>query len=172
MPKVNAILDLATPNGVSRPVLAEAGYEVAGLEIPYITTSGTVVVDVILAHPRTGHLIACESKSGGNIEVDQARRYKVLDAETVVRGAFVMLRERVQLKVEVLYAARAESVVRITYGLNQAEVPAAVLAVHADKITLENAQAAGSELMELFASPVPLSGPRTAYPLRPGLRSR
>lgn len=156
---LNAILELATPSGVNRPVLAEAGYEVAGLEIPCLTAKGTVVVDVVLAHPRTAHLIACESKSGGNIEAEQAQRYKVLEAQTLVRGAFVTLRERVQPRAEVLYAAQAGSADRITYGLIQAEVPAAVLAVHADKITLENAQAAGPELAAIFANPVPLLGP-------------
>jgi hypothetical protein len=77
----------------------------------------------------------------------------------VVSGAFVTLRERVPPRLEVLYLARAESADRITYGLNQAETPFAVMAVYSDKITLENIQRAGSELQGLFSSPVPLSGP-------------
>ncbi len=65
---VNATLGLVTPGGLNRAVLAEAGFRAVGLEIPCVTSEGKVVVDVVLAHAYTGHLIACEAKCGSKPE--------------------------------------------------------------------------------------------------------
>jgi hypothetical protein len=154
----NAILDLATPHGVNRSVLADEGYQVAGLEVPCVTSLGNVVIDVALAQPQTGHLIACEAKCGANIEEDQARRYEVLEARTVVSGAFVTLRERVTPRLEVLYVALAGEADRIIYGLNKAEIPFAVLVVYPDKLTLENVHHASDEIQRMFSNSIDLLG--------------
>lgn len=155
---LNAVLDLAARHALNRPALAEAGYEVAGLEVPCVTGVGNVVIDVALAHPQTGHLIACESKCGGNIEEDQARRYQALEARTVVSGAFVTLRERVRPRLEVLYLALAEWADRIILGLDAAQISFPVLVIHSDKITLENDQHASDYIQRLFSNPISLIG--------------
>lgn len=156
---LNAVLDLATPNGTNRAAFADAGYEVAGLEVPCVTPAGNVVVDIVLAHPRTGHLIACEAKSGGNVEEVQARRYQALEARTIVSGAFVTLRERVEPTLDVLYVALAAWADRITLGLSQAGPSFAVLAVHPDKLVLESSVYASIQIKNLFSTPIPLLGP-------------
>lgn len=153
---LNTVLDLATPHGVNRSVLADAGYQVAGLEVPCVTSAGNVVIDIVLAQPQTGHLIACEAKCGGNIDEDQGLRYQALEARTVVSGAFVTLQERVTPRLEVLYVGLADSADRILLGLNAANLPFPVLAVHSDKITLENIQNASSELQSIFSNAVPV----------------
>jgi hypothetical protein len=160
---LNAVLDLATPNGTSRAVFAGAGYEVAGLEVPCVTRVGTVVIDVVLAHPTTGHLIACEAKSGANVEEDQARRYRALEARTVVSGAFVTLRERVEPTLDVLYIALAASADRIALGLNQAGASFAVLAIHPDKLVLESSICASIKVKNLFSTPIPLVAPPSRH---------
>lgn len=160
---LNAILDLATPGGTSRAVFADAGYTVAGLEVPCVTPSGNVVIDVVLAHPTTGHVIACEAKSGGNVEDDQAHRYQVLEARTVVSGAFVTLRERVAPTLDVLYAALAAWADRITLGLNQTGTPFGVLSVHPDKVVLEGSDGCSLAVREIFSTPVPLRGPHARH---------
>lgn len=160
---LNAVLDLATPNGTSRAVFAGAGYEVAGLEVPCVTRVGTVVIDVVLAHPTTGHLIACEAKSGANVEEDQARRYRALEARTVVSGAFVTLRERVEPTLDVLYIALAASADRIALGLNQAGASFAVLAIHPDKLVLESSICASIKVKNLFSTPIPRVAPPSRH---------
>jgi hypothetical protein len=156
---LNPVLDLATPHGINRPILAEAGYQVAGLEVPCVTSAGNVVIDVVLAHAQRSHLIACEAKSGSNVEEDQARRYGALEARTVVSGAFVTLHERVDPHVEVMYAALADHAARVALGLSRAGTPFPVLLVHPDKVTLENADQASPAIRDVFASPVPLQAP-------------
>ena len=156
---LNAVLDLATPGGINRPVLAEAGYQVAGLEIPCVTPAGNVVVDIVLAHTEISHMIAVEAKSGSNVEEPQAERYQALEARTVVRGAFVTLRERADPQLDVMYACLADHAARVRLGLSQARTPFPMLVVHPDKVTLENAEQASSAVREALASPVPLLAP-------------
>lgn len=161
---VNAIVGLAKPDGLNRAVLAEAGYEVVGLEIPCLTPlGGKVVVDVVLGHTGTGHLIACEAKSGSNIEVEQAKRYQSLEPRTLVRGASVTLRERVDPSVEVIYAAMSANADRVLYGLKEVGASFPVLKVCADKITLENGASASEPVRQAFALPVMLKAPVSRF---------
>jgi len=65
---VNALLGLMTPGDLAPPVLADAGFRVAGLEIPVGLESDRLVTDVLLVHDLTGHLLACKAKSGRTSE--------------------------------------------------------------------------------------------------------
>lgn len=156
---LNAVLDLATPSGINRAALAEAGFQVAGLEVPCVTPAGSVVVDIVLAHIQISHMIVVEAKSGNNVEEPQAKRYQALEARTVVRGAFVTLRERVDPQLDVMYACLSDHAARVKLGLSQARTPFPILVVHPDKVTLENAEQASSVLQEALASPVSLLAP-------------
>jgi hypothetical protein len=156
---VNAIIGLVTRGGLNRAVLAEAGFLAAGLEIPCVTSDGNVVVDVVLAHPQTSHLIACEAKCGSNVEVAQALCYRALDPRTVVRSAFVTLRQRVDPSLEVIYVAMAENKDRILLSLREAGVRFPLLTIHPGKISLENIEFASEALREAFGTPLTLNAP-------------
>ncbi len=65
---VNALLGLCIPGDLNPSVLYDAGFRVAGLEIPVLTPDGRVVIDVLLVHPERSHLVVCESKSGANVD--------------------------------------------------------------------------------------------------------
>lgn len=52
---VNALLGLCIAGDLNPPVLHEAGFRLAGLEIPVLSPAGKVVIDVLLVtlRPRT-----------------------------------------------------------------------------------------------------------------------
>jgi len=159
----NALIGLVTRDGLNPPVPADAGLQLVGLEIPCVALDGVVVVDVVLANPDTGHLVACEAKSGSNVEVAQARRYQALDARTVVRSAFVTLRQRVDPRLEVIYAAMAENRERMLLSLSEACVQFPLITVSRKEIALDNAEAASRMLQDAFDAPLSLAAPPPAF---------
>jgi hypothetical protein len=154
---VNALIGLVTRGDFAPPVLADAGYYAAGLEATALTPDGKVVIDVVIANSANSHLLACESKSGNNIEAAQAKRYAALDGPTVVQAALVTLRERVEPLTEVVYACLGEHQERITLGLDSLGLSFPIIAVHASSITLENPQHASDDLRSAFMEPVQFS---------------
>ncbi|MBG0813240.1 hypothetical protein [Planomonospora sp. ID82291] len=152
------MIDLATPDGINPAVLAEHGYRVAGLEAPVTTPAGNVVIDVILANGNTGHILAIESKCGGNIEEPQCARYAVLDAATVIRQARIDLFQRVTPSLDVVYACLGDHVGRVRLGLSTAGVTFPILAVYDQKITLET-DIPSERLQRIFTTPVQLVAP-------------
>jgi hypothetical protein len=70
---LNALLGLVTGGDVNPAVLARVGFRLAGQEVPAVGDAGKVVIDALLFHEETNHLVQCESKSGANVEERQAR---------------------------------------------------------------------------------------------------
>lgn len=160
---VNGLIGLVTRDGLNPPALADAGLELVGLEIPCVTPEGTVVIDVVLANPNTGHVVACESKCGNNIEVAQARRYMALEASTVVRSAFVTLRQRVEPTLEVVYAGPAENRDRMLLSLSEAGVPFPMISISRSVVSLERPEAASELLRSALGAPIALPAPPAGY---------
>jgi hypothetical protein len=133
---VNAVLGLLVAGDINPARLAEAGFRLAGLEVPVVGPDGKVVVDVVLFHPDTRHFVLVEAKSGANIETAQGQRYAALDAQAVVLAAGVSVPHRGELSVEVAYACLAEHADRITLGLAEADLPFAVISVDKRRIDL------------------------------------
>lgn len=138
---LNAVLGLCglggLPGGSGTPLL-NAGFRVARLEAPIASPpSSTVVIDLLLIHEVESHLVACESKSGGNIEARQAMAYSSLNAANVVRSASVNLGRRVRSpSISSIYACTLEHRERIELGLAKNGTPMGVLAVGDDVITV------------------------------------
>lgn len=153
---VNALLALIMRGDLTPPVLADAGFRIAGLEIPVGLPGARVVVDVLLVHDATSHLLACEAKSGANVEDAQARRYAALDAQQVVQAGAVNLPSRIAPTVEAVFVCLADHTVRIRTGLDRAEVQAAVLAVGPGRVSLDNPDAAGEVLAAALVVPAKL----------------
>lgn len=153
---VNAVVALAMRGDMTPPVLADAGFRLAGLEIPVGLPGARVVIDVLLVHDATGHLLACEAKSGPNIEDGQARRYAALDPQQVVQAGAVDLPRRTTPTVEPVFVCLTAHSRRIRIGLAHAEVAAAVLAVGPSSVSLENPEAAGTRLASALSVPADL----------------
>lgn len=148
---VNTLLGLCQVGGLDRSPLADAGFRVEALEVPVGVPGDRVVVDVVLSHAEGGLLLACESKSGANIEPEQAKRYATLDPVALVLAASVDVKKRELPEVAVLYACLEEHAERIVFGLDKAGVNAPVLAVGRHTVRLLNPEAAPTLLADVFA---------------------
>lgn len=179
---VNALIGLCTPGDLNPAVLYDAGFRVAGLEIPALSPAGRVVIDVLLVHPPTSHLIVCESKSGANVDEEQARKYAGLDPRTVVLAGSVDLPTRTPPTVETLYLCLDAHTDRVLLGLAAAGVDVPVLAAGPRSVELLNRSRAGAQLAAALPSPVhlptgigrhiPFDEQSTAADLRPVVRSQ
>jgi hypothetical protein len=156
---LNGLLTLVTRGDINRPVLAEAGFRVVGLEIPVVGTGGKAVIDILLFREATNHLVQCESKSGANIDAPQAKAYAGLSASSVVQAAYVTLPRRVQPTLETLYVCLDEHVDRIRLGLQKAGLPFPVLAVSALGVELHDEGFASVDLREPLVGPVTFEVP-------------
>ena len=160
---VNGLIGLVRRDGLNPLALAQAGFELVGLEVPCVTPEGNAAINVVLANPDAGHIAASESKCGSNVEVDQAKRYQVLDARTVVRSAFVTLRRRVDLTLEVIYVGLAEHMDRMLLSLCEAGVSFPMITVSRSQITLENRDAASELIRGALSTPITLTAPPASY---------
>lgn len=157
---INAVLGLVTPGDINSPALLDAGFRLVGLEVPIVGPQGRVVVDIVLFHDATLHLLLVEAKSGANIEISQAERYAGLDATAVVQATGVSIPQRGTVTFEVVYACRSVHLARILIGLAGAKLECPVIAIGRRSVALENEGTASPELAAAWAAgPVQLSGP-------------
>lgn len=133
----NAIIGLTTENDVNRAVLREAGFRLVGLEVPVATRHGNVVVDLVLYHPETALLVACEAKSGRTIKDGQATRYASLNPADLVQASHITLAQRLQPQVVVTYVCLAEHVGTVRDGLDTISVGFPVIGVSDRKIIFD-----------------------------------
>ncbi|MEU8076783.1 hypothetical protein AB0B31_15170 [Catellatospora citrea] len=148
---VNAMLCLLLPNDAATPVLDRAGFRLAGLEIPAQARTGSVVIDSVLVHGASNHLVLGESKSGRNIEADQARKYAEVTPQDVVQVAFIGTKRTTPFTREILYLCLKEHSTGIRTGLNAASLDYPIMSVSDDGVELEGAHTAGDELQKAFA---------------------
>jgi hypothetical protein len=132
-------------------VLAQCGFRLAGLEIPAVGSAGKAVIDALLFHEATNHLVQCESKSGANVDERQAKAYAAMSAQSVVQAAYVPLRQRMAPTLETLYLCQAEHVERIRLGLKIANVSFPVLALSPRRLELFDSEFASDLLREALA---------------------
>lgn len=147
---INALLGLLLPADVSSPALADAGFQLAGLEVPAAGSGGSVTVDAVLVHAETSHLMVVEAKAGANVEERQARAYSGLKAADVVQSAYVTLTARSSPTIEVVYLCLSEHLDRIRLGLEQVGLSMPIIAVSGDAVRLELADIAGPQLRSAF----------------------
>jgi hypothetical protein len=139
--------------------LARAGFRLAGLEVPAVGDSGKVVIDALLFHEETNHLVQCESKSGANVEERQAQAYAAMSARAVVQAAALTLKHRVTPTLETLYVCSAGHTERIMFGLKAAGVSCPVLAADGRRIDLHGQDHASHRLRDALAGGVSLPAP-------------
>lgn len=157
----NALIGLCTPGDVNPAPLYDAGFRIAGLEVPVRVGGATVVIDALLVHRDTSHLVACESKSGANIDREQGGKYALLDAQDVRLAANVDLPTRTPPTVETLYLCLGQHADRIRQGLAAANLPFPVLSVASMAVKLLDRRHASQRLSDALPAP--------AYPLPAGV---
>ena len=156
----NGLLGLVTSHDVNEPLLRNAGFKLAGLEVPVAVGSGKVVVDVVLFNERESQFLACEAKSGANVERAQAEKYRALEANALVHASQVTLSNRVQPSVTVLYACQCEHVDRIRRGLSDAQLNCAVVGTCRNHLTFDVPADTPALLRETLPHPIlALKGP-------------
>lgn len=151
---VNAVLDLALPDGLNPAPLSSAGWQVAGLEIPVVTSAGTVVCDVVLFNAATGHLLIVEAKSGANIDPDQARKLNTIDPQSLIDAGGITVPKPVPLEYEPLFVCLSQNASRIAMGLDAINLAAPILAVDEQEARLVEVGAASPALVEALSEPI------------------
>jgi hypothetical protein len=122
--------------------------------------SGTVVVDIVLFHEASAHFVLCECKSGNNVDVQQATRYRDLDPPAVVQATGVTIGQRSVITFEPMYVCTDDSVGRIHQGLRESGVTCGVLSVGDQSIVLTGVDHVGEALRNaLPRSPFVLPAP-------------
>lgn len=157
---INTLLGLLLPNEVNSPALASAGFQLAGLEVPAGGPSGSVIIDLVLFHAETNHLVVLESKSGANLDERQARAYAQLTAAKVVQTAYVTLAKRTPPPaIEVAYLCLARHADRIRQGLDQLSETPQIISVSSDVVRLDGADASPQLRAAFVDSEIQVSGP-------------
>lgn len=147
---INTLLGLLLPNDVTPPALSEAGFTLAGLEVPAGGPGRSVTIDAVLLHADTSHLLAVEAKSGANVESRQARAYAGLRASDVVQSAYVTLPQRVLPTIEVAYLCLAQHLDRVRRGLDQLELKPPIICLSDTAVTLDVRDAVREQLRVAF----------------------
>ncbi|MFJ4901441.1 hypothetical protein [Streptomyces sp. NPDC088727] len=162
---INALLGLCTPYDVNPSPLAVAGFRCVGLEVPLrCGDGGKVVADAILVHDAAAHLVVCESKSGNNIEVEQALRYSEVTAQTVVHAVSLTMPHALEPSVEVLYLGLEAHSERLALSLKSADVAYPLLAVGKSSIKLARSEGASRHLRAALPSAgIDLTAPPLVY---------
>jgi hypothetical protein len=157
---LNALLGLLTPKDINPARLTSAGFRLEGLEIPAVGEAGKVVIDALLFHELTNHLVACESKSGANVKEPQAKSYAALTAQKVVQAASVSLKQKNrQPTLEILYVCTADNVDRIRLGLRTLELDFPVLSIGGLRLELHDSEHASEILRDPFVGGLVLDAP-------------
>ena len=155
---LNAVIGLASPPSSSWPnSLHEAGYTLVALELALDTADGALVADAVAFAEDTNSFLVVEAKSGQNVELNQARRYGLVDTRQLVRHTGVRVARDQELSAEALYVCLADNVDRILHGLELADCSYPVIAVSDQQLTLYNAQSS-EHLSEIFSDPIATSG--------------
>ena len=147
---INALLGVLMPGDVTPAALADAGFQLAGLEVPAGGPGGSVTVDAVLFHPATSHLVAVEAKSGANVDERQARAYAQLRPADVVQSAYVTLPRRSPPTLEIVYLCLDHHVDRIRLGLNALGLPFPIIGVSDRRIRLVSVGVVGRQLRDAF----------------------
>ncbi|TDV52455.1 hypothetical protein [Actinophytocola oryzae] len=157
---INGLLGLVLPYGIDKPLLKESGYELAGLEVPVTTATGKVVIDVLLFNRDRSLLLACEAKSGANVEAPQAAKYRLLDAQGIVLAGNITLSSPIQPSVVAVYACLCQHIDRIRLGLNEVNLHSPIVGVCHEHITFDLSDQVPEPVLRTFpVRSLPLNGP-------------
>ena len=160
---VNAILAMLGHPGTSWPrPLRESGYSLAGLEVPCSSEQYRVVADVIAFNESTNQFLAMESKSGANVDDNQARRYLRVDGDDLIRKTSVTVRTAAPSRVHIIYACLMENLDRIRMGLDSIGTSFTVFGIGTDAVVARHGASVDSDLVDQLPRIFSISSPPPA----------
>lgn len=154
-----ALVAMCTVGDVYPAPFATTGYHLAGVEVPVPSGDRKVIVDAVLFCADRNFILAGEGKAGENVEIDQAQRYRDLEADSVVLASSVTIHKPGDRWIQTVYVCLADHVERVLLGLGGAGLACPVLAVSGERIEHHGAPFDDQQLAEAFAEPVPVPGP-------------
>jgi len=160
---VNAFISLCRADDAWPSTLHDAGYHLAGLEIPVRGEAGVIVIDAVAQHTDRDALLAAECKSGANVHAEQARRLSELDAAALLRMVAAPAVGGAAPSVEAVFVCAGEHLSRILQGLAACKVAAPVIAVSDQAISGHGPAFADEFLNAAFSDAVPVTAPPPAY---------
>jgi len=156
---VNAVIALCTPGDLYPAPLAQAGYRLAGVEVPVLSGDGRVVIDCVAFRGDVNRALIVEAKSGANLDGTQATRYGLTQPDDVIRSASITVTTAGTRVIQSLYVCLAEHAARVLLGLGKAGVEFPVLTVDEDRIVHSGAPFTDPDLQAAFAELMPVPGP-------------
>ena len=157
---LNVLIALCSNPGMLYPTtLLDNGYQLEGIEVPVTWRDDEVVADAVMFQSERNMALAGEAKSGSNIDVDQARRYKRLEVDAVIQSASISIKTPGDKDVQPLYCCPSDNADRILMGLEAAELSCPVLAFNDVSIENRGGTFMDRALQDAFREPVRTSGP-------------
>ena len=151
---VNGFIGMCTPDGLWPAPLWNAGFRLAGLEVPFRTTSGTGRLDGVAFNDEVNVVLAAECKSGGNVKPEQAKRLTELEPIDLIRGAGLTVRKRGDVTIDVVYVCLEDHLDRVIRGLHIAQVWLPIVVLGEFNIRHEGAPFHSVDLEAAFAQPI------------------
>ncbi len=134
---INAIIAMCRIDNQWPHYFYDMGYGVKWIEYPFTCHTGeTVVPDLVITSDIQNNCILFESKSGNNIENEQAKRYMKVKPEDVVSKLHVDTKGGKKPSNDVTYLCFSESTMHICQQLNNLKAKFPVLEASNDLIRL------------------------------------
>lgn len=153
---LNAFISLCTPDDGWPSPLAEAGYEIVGIETPMGGKGGRgrATPDATAFRQSAQAILLAEAKSGRSVDPEQARRYVELTPEEAVSGAKIAIRWTDKLSKDVVYLCIRDNEQKIITGLQKAGADLPVLSVTEFAVHRAGGEFADDRLNEEFGAPM------------------
>ena len=138
---LNGLIALLRGEGGWPGLLRDQGFLRHQLEVPMSTPLGDFRADALIYRRRPDLILLCESKSGRNIEEQQARRYEAADIEWLRRAGGIPpeLMGPSTTRVRPLFIGREEHRADLEHGLRLLDIEAPLLTVGAERVRLSGA---------------------------------
>lgn len=141
---INGLLALLRGEGNWPGILRDQGFRRHQLEVPVATALGDVRVDALIYRCAPNLIMLAESKSGRNLEEEQAKRYVAADASWLRRAGAIppeLVAAPVELPVRTLFVGREEHRADLEHGLVRLGIEAPLLTIGAERVRLSGASA-------------------------------
>lgn len=117
----------------------DMGYGVKWIEYPFTCHTGeTVVPDLVITSDIQNNCILFESKSGNNIENEQAKRYMKVEPEDIVTKLHVDTKGGKKPSKDITYLCFSEATINIVQQLDSLDAKFPVLEMSTDLVKLAN----------------------------------
>ena len=139
---INGLLALLRGEGGWPGILQDQGFRRHQLEVPISTPRGDLRADALIYRRQPDLIVLCESKSGRNVEEEQARRYVAADLMSLRRPGAIppeLMRVTGAVAVHPLFVGREEHRANLERGLRHLDIEAPLLTIGAERVRLSGA---------------------------------